>query len=286
MKVFHFIGNITKAAFLFMLMALLFSSSLFAAEDSAFPYELNSTQEIILSAVVLSTFGTTLYLASGYEEPSASEIQNLNKNDINSFDRSATENWSTGLSSASHMCLFSLGTAPFVLYAPFLWTDKWSNYWTISVMYLQAATLNFGLTELTKSLVGRKRPYLYNTSLSIDERMEKAENPSSQRSFYSGHVSITFCSAVFISKVYSDLNPNSISKYLLWGITLGISSTTGYLRYAEGVHYPSDIIVGALMGSAVGYLVPLLHKKNNNNTNIAIYPITGEQPGLSIVLEF
>ena len=38
------------------------------------------------------------------------------------------------------------------------------------------------------------------------------------------------------------------------------AATTGYLRYAAGRHYPTDILVGAAMGAFVGYLVPSLHE--------------------------
>jgi membrane-associated phospholipid phosphatase len=50
------------------------------------------------------------------------------------------------------------------------------------------------------------------------------------------------------------------------------ASYVGYLRYLAGKHFPSDVIVGAFMGSVAGYLVPYFHKKSRNpNSNAPFY---------------
>jgi membrane-associated phospholipid phosphatase len=41
---------------------------------------------------------------------------------------------------------------------------------------------------------------------------------------------------------------------------LAAAGTVGYLRFAAGRHYPTDILAGALIGSLVGWLVPQLHE--------------------------
>ena len=41
---------------------------------------------------------------------------------------------------------------------------------------------------------------------------------------------------------------------------MAAAATTGYLRYAAGRHYPTDILAGAAMGAFVGYIVPSLHE--------------------------
>jgi hypothetical protein len=54
----------------------------------------------------------------------------------------------------------------------------------------------------------------------------------SVKSFYSSHTSIAFCSAVFLSKIYSDIYPESRFRYIVLGAGLAAAATTGYMRYA------------------------------------------------------
>jgi membrane-associated phospholipid phosphatase len=63
-----------------------------------------------------------------------------------------------------------------------------------------------------------------------------------------------------LAGVFEKLYPESSARGWVWGGCLTAAATTGYLRYAAGRHYPSDILVGAAMGAFVGYLVPRLHE--------------------------
>ncbi len=45
----------------------------------------------------------------------------------------------------------------------------------------------------------------------------------------------------------------------LWAASLSAAALTGYARVKAGQHYPSDVLVGAAVGGAVGILVPALH---------------------------
>jgi membrane-associated phospholipid phosphatase len=42
-------------------------------------------------------------------------------------------------------------------------------------------------------------------------------------------------------------------------VLYGAATGVGALRVAAGKHFPTDIIVGAVLGSAIGWLVPTLH---------------------------
>jgi membrane-associated phospholipid phosphatase len=117
---------------------------------------------------------------------------------------------------------------------------------------------------MAKGIAGRKRPYVYNTSLSVDERYAIAGSSENDVffSFFSGHVAAAFAAAAFTSKVFMDIHGSSTWSYLIWGSTLSLAAMTGYARVKAGVHFPSDVIAGALAGGAVGYLVPALHKRS------------------------
>ena len=54
-----------------------------------------------------------------------------------------------------------------------------------------------------------------------------------------------------------------------------LPALTGYLRIRAGRHYPSDVLVGYLVGGAVGYLIPTLHKKKPKGKSLSIAPSMG-----------
>ncbi|MDP3684668.1 MAG: phosphatase PAP2 family protein, partial [Ignavibacteria bacterium] len=86
--------------------------------------------------------------------------------------------------------------------------------------------------------------------------------------------------AVFLSTVYEGYFPDSKYKNYVWAGSLFTASLTGYLRYESGAHFPTDILVGAVVGSAVGYLIPYLHKSNSSVSDI--YPSINNTNGITL----
>ena len=89
-----------------------------------------------------------------------------------------------------------------------------------------------------KTMIHRPRPY---EVLSIMP-LELVDN---FRSLPSGHASTAFLSATILSKFYS--------KYMV--VLFVIAASIGFSRVYIGVHYPLDVIVGAITGSLLGILV-------------------------------
>ncbi|WP_019037997.1 phosphatase PAP2 family protein [Psychroflexus tropicus] len=96
-------------------------------------------------------------------------------------------------------------------------------------------------TEFTKFLVERKRP---NATEELMELLKVLYEPSNF-SFFSGHASTSFAATVFIF-----LTLKSRFKHLglifIWPVLFSLS------RVFVGVHFPSDIIVGAFVGTLIG----------------------------------
>ncbi|HEY1406809.1 MAG TPA: phosphatase PAP2 family protein, partial [Spirochaetota bacterium] len=89
----------------------------------------------------------------------------------------------------------------------------------------------------------------------------------------------SFCAAAFLTTVYAGMHPGSKSVYAVAGTSFALAATVGFLRYRAGMHYPSDIIVGAIVGSAIGYLVPTLHRHTGQ---VGVARSTGRSIGLSL----
>ena len=204
------------------------------------------------------------------------------REDINSFDRSATYNWSENSDKASDYLKLGMQYAPALLLFPEIKNKNWNNILTLGLMYFEGYLLNSSLTGSTKLLVQRKRPYMYNSILDDAQRIDLGASESAYKSFYSGHTSSAFFNAVFISQVITDVYGKSTFSYVVWGLSISTAAATGYLRYDAGKHFPTDIIVGALTGSAIGYLIPLLHKKKTDKIMVFV---TNEK-GIGVILTF
>ena len=142
----------------------------------------------------------------------------------------------------SDITLFGL-IVPSVLWVPATIND---NYFRTFHVMAEVAVLNGFFVNLTKVLAARARP----DAPSSDLAERKADN---FHSFYSGHASLAFALAVSASILLSSRYTRH--KPLIYGSFLSLAAITSYLRIAGNRHYFSDVAVGAIMGSLIGYLV-------------------------------
>lgn len=109
-------------------------------------------------------------------------------------------------------------------------------------------------TQWLKVLVHRKRPVLYT-----DGALAAAAAPDNQRSFPSGHTSVAFsvATAYLVIGNRENLPQHTRNTLLLFAGAAGI----GALRVKGGSHFPTDVLGGAVLGSAVGWLAAALHPR-------------------------
>jgi len=267
--------KISYSKYLVFLSILFFTvSGSIQAQENSFPYELRATDFYLTPlGIAADYFGESLI--DNQKAITIGDINNLHHNDVNWFDRSATYNWSPKWDGRSDDFRNILTVSTAFVFLPQVLDQEWQNLLKMSVMYVEAYYVAKGLTSLAKGLSGRKRPYAYNESMSVEERYAIASETwgDLKGSFFSGHACEAFTEAVFISKVFSDYYPEAYWTKLIWGSSLILASLTGYARYESGEHYLSDVIVGAIVGSAAGYLIPEMHKRNDcDKFRISIIP--------------
>lgn len=110
----------------------------------------------------------------------------------------------------------------------------------IFVLALALLMNHFICSGIFKNLIRRIRPFINDSTL-----ISHAWILPASYSFPSGHASSSFCAATILSKC---LPNKKVVWYLLAG---GIAVSRIYLN----VHYPSDILLGALFGTLIGNAV-------------------------------
>lgn len=106
------------------------------------------------------------------------------------------------------------------------------------------------LTNLTKDFVGRLRPSSDTTLNNLIRVVTKARGYS----FFSGHASSSFSLVTIVVLVLRNKYKWIYLAYI-WPLLFSMS------RIYVGVHFPSDIAVGALVGTVSAYLLYRLSKK-------------------------
>jgi undecaprenyl-diphosphatase len=120
-------------------------------------------------------------------------------------------------------CWLALGAAGAALDRPR--ADRWGRA-------AAGVTLAYLLNTALKSVVRRKRPLV--------EGLPQLISTPTKLSFPSAHASSSFAAA----RAYSGLLPAAP--------LYATASAMALSRVALGVHYPSDIVAGALLGTAIG----------------------------------
>ncbi len=227
------------------------------------PYELSLAKELPLLSVGAAGTTASILLRDRNEPLTAEDLGKLNASDIFAIDQAATGFYGENARIASDI---TLTTSYFLPLAILGFQDGRKDAGTIGVMLAETVLLNEAITGITKALVKRPRPFTYNQDVPENIRTASASNFS----FFSGHTSYTAALSFFTAKVISDLSDDATTKVLVWTGAALLPAATGYFRYKAGMHFPTDVITGYLVGASVGYLIPQLHKtkpeeKGNQN---------------------
>ncbi len=174
----------------------------------------------------------------------------LNRDDVNSFDRLIMNPYSKSLDITGTLLTGATIITPAVL----LGAEK-SDYWKIGVEYAETMLFAWGAKSIAKYTVERERPYMYFDGAPQNE----IDDGDFQNSFFSGHTTLAFAAATFTTFMYTQYFPQSEWTIPVICGSYSLALATGVLRIASGNHFATDVICGALVGSAVGFLVPFVN---------------------------
>lgn len=246
-------------SFVSLLLAQLIYSR--ETDQSKNPYHINWTND----GVILGTNVIVAFTASAFDHNSPNltiiEINSLSKDDINPIDRLTAGFYSKQQSTVSDLLV---GTS--IISPLFLMLDRnvRRDAGTIATMYLETVLFATFTPSYGKGGVRRIRPFVYGTKAPLSEK----QGIDARRSFFSGHATWAFATSMFFANVYSDYFPNSKYNDYVWYGSIGLASTVSILRVSSGAHFISDVIVGAAVGSTIGYMIPYLHRNHSEDFSI------------------
>jgi membrane-associated phospholipid phosphatase len=240
------------------------------------PYELGGSQEWVwLGASVGLYVGG--YIATYKVKPlTSAEVTALNREDINTFDRGLMQPYHEDHAGD----VLAVGSYLFPL--AFLANDDTRrDFDTLGTMWVEATMLNLGLAGVLKAATKRTRPYVYHP----DAPAERKSARSARLSFYSAHSSSAALNCFFLARVFSDYTDNRNSEIALWSGAVIYPALTAFFRVDSGHHFATDVIIGCVAGAAIGYLVPVLHRRDDSDPSVS--PATSNRaPGIGFSLSF
>jgi len=244
-------------------------------------YKLKPAVDIPLTAIGT---GWSLYAFSKiYSKDKTPEevVLNLNKQNIPSFDRPGADVYHPKADELGDMLFYGSMPLPILL---MLDKKVRKDGFRVALMYLESMSVTGLLYTGSVYLNDRYRPYAYNP----DVPMAKRTRGGAKNSFFAGHVALVGTSTFFIAKILNDYHPESKLKWLPFTLAGAATGTTALMRYRGGQHFLSDILIGTIVGTLSGILVPHAHKNKEINDRKLSFTASysGDTPQFGIVYKF
>ena len=152
-----------------------------------------------------------------------------------------------------------------------------SDYIAIVSSYAGTMVSAYGVRTVLKQVIHKPRPYVQD-GVPLPDGVDPAEN---YESFPSGHSIMAFSAAAYAQTMQLLFYPDSTTMKAVSATTWILAATTATLRVISGNHYLEDVLAGAAIGSAIGFLGPYLTyrllQRDSNAPHILAGPVVGMQ---------
>jgi len=131
----------------------------------------------------------------------------------------------------------------------------------MTVINAEALSIAAALQGVTNILASRERPYGAECGSTLGTPSSDCLSSMRFRSFYSGHATLAFTSASLVCWHHMQLRllGEGPGDALSCVVSYTAATSVGLMRIAGDMHYATDVLVGAGMGTAVGLIVPAIH---------------------------
>jgi membrane-associated phospholipid phosphatase len=232
-----------------VVMVLSFASSARADDPT---WEMDPWIEVPIATAELS-IAFAWVLASDLEPPYCAPV--CDRADVNVVDRFSAGWFDRGWSLAG-----DIGVAlAFVGAAATLWIDEGLlPMLSDAVVVAEAVGGALMLANLTNMATRRPRPHVYGTESPLEDRMRGR----AAFSLFSGHAAGAYAAAISTFLTLRERDGDSAGAYLSLALGLTVATFVCFTRVVSGQHFFLDTLIGAVVGTAVGFVVPLVHESH------------------------
>jgi membrane-associated phospholipid phosphatase len=194
---------------------------------------------------------------------------------LNTIDRTTAGYWSPNWQKASDYGLYAIGAGAAAL---LLLDEGPSPALNDMVVIAEAGLAATALASVMTLASSRPRPFLYGEKAPLDKR----NSADGGLSFLSSHAAVSFAIATSTFMTMRRLHPASRTPWIVMAVGGVAAAFVASARVMGGMHFISDSIGGAIVGTSLGVLIPSLHA-----SPVTVVPVAGDgQRGLALVARF
>jgi len=131
----------------------------------------------------------------------------------------------------------------------------WADFFNDMLIITEAIAMTSMINTVMKFAFRRPRPVRYTD-------LEEPLTPfDAELSFPSGHTSIVAAATSAMTATVFLRHPDSPMRWVVLGTGIVLTGLTGWSRVESGNHFPTDVLIGAMVGSLSGFLIPYMHRK-------------------------
>ena len=191
--------------------------------------------------------------------PASTEAMPVSLGAVNSFDRLVVLPYSRPLDVASDVATYASLLLPVALGI----LVPQDQVMALGVVYAEVMSEAFFAKNAGKYLVHRVRPWLYR----VEDGGSSPDVWEGNDSFPSGHATLAFAAAAFgVVTAWLELPGTSPWRTPLMATEAGLAVVAASLRVLSGMHFMTDVLAGAAIGSLIGVLLPLAHSAYSGPT--------------------
>jgi membrane-associated phospholipid phosphatase len=174
------------------------------------------------------------------------------RSSLNAIDRTTAGYWSPGWQTASDYGLYAVGVGA----AALIFADEgFLPGLNDSVVVAESALAATAVASIMTLAAGRPRPFLYGEKAPLSNR----NSADAGLSFLSSHAALSFAIATSTLVTMRRLHPGSKLTWIVAVVGGAIATFVATARVLGGMHFITDVVGGAVVGTSIGVLVPSLH---------------------------
>jgi membrane-associated phospholipid phosphatase len=189
---------------------------------------------------------------------------------LNAIDRGTVGNHSQVALSAANATVYAAIGLP--LLGDLLDVGVSREFTEDLLILTETLVVNSAVVNIVDFAVARPRPVTYAGDPMF------LNSGEGYLSFYAGHVATTFAALAAASFTVGRRHHQYVWP---WIVTALVGSSVAVERVASGSHFPTDVAVGAVMGTAIGITIPWLHA-HALPVPVTVSPSVGGGPGLAL----